>query len=193
MNPGQSPERSRSSEPLNARTVRDLMDNYVERLFVHGDTRAQPAGMKSPREIQFDFNTKEVQRLQNRSGQDDGLLVCEAYAVYERPGEAASYDPREAQDESVVIIINKLLTASPAHDPIFQNTWYTFTANEGGSVQGSYAFEFMQGSRVIMDSAVSTTMEERLFRAMQGSSDRHRPLFRDDEAFLRKLLDMIVR
>jgi hypothetical protein len=193
MNPRPSPEHGRSSEPLSQRTVRDLMDNYVERLFVHGDTKTPPAGIKAPREIQYDFNTKAVQRLLNQSGQEDGLLVCESYAVYERPGEAAAHDPREDQDESVIIIINKLLTASPANDPIFQNTWYTFTAGEHGDVQGSYAFEFMQGGRLVMDSAVSTTMEERLFQAMQGSSDRHRPLFRDDEAFLRKLLDMIVR
>ena len=44
-----------------------------------------------------------------------------------------------------------------------------------------------------MNTSVTTSLEERLFQAMRGSSDRHRMLFEDDAAFLRELLDQIGR
>ena len=186
----QSPEQPRPSEPLRDQAVRRLMEGYVERLFVHGENRPAGKTADAPREVQYDFDTKAVQRLLERISNDRDLIVAEAYAVYEREDTARA---RKSDESSVVIIINKLLTASPAHNPIFQNTWYTFTANSHGGIDASYAFEFLQGGRPVMDTAVATTMEERLFHAMQGSSDRHRQLFHDDEIFLHKLLDMIGR
>ena len=188
---GFSPEQRRPSEPLSQRAVRQLMDGFVERLFVHGENRLVRPAM-APREIQYDFSTKAVQLLLERVEHEEGLRVAEAYAVYEREDDANT-TLQEAEGSSVVVIINKLLTASPANNPIFQNTWYTFTADQRGDVEARYAFEFLQGGRPVMDTAVATSLEERLFQAMRGSSDRHRQLFHDDEIFLRKLLDMIGR
>lgn len=169
------------------------MDAYMERLFVHGSTRRQPEHIVAPQEVQFDFNTKAVQNLLEQMTNDSGIRVAEAYAVYERDSEAAQYDAKEARGQSVVIIINKLLTASDARNPMYQNTWYTFTAYEPDRVNATYEYEFIQGDRPVMTTGIATSMEERLFQAMRGSSDRHRPLFEDDVPVLRALLDMIGR
>lgn len=187
-----SPEQHRPSEPLAQAAVADMMHRFAERIFVHG-TDSPPAKHKSPKEIQYDFNTKAVERLLESTSQDDGSRVAEAYAVFERDDEVADFGQEGHPGTAVVIIINKLLTASPANNPIFQNTWYTFTLEQGGMVDASYSFEFLQGGRPVMETRVSTTMEERLFAAMHGSSDRQRPLFQDDERFLRSLLEHIGR
>lgn len=187
------PERRQPSEPLSQAAAQALMDDYMERLFVHGSSRQQPDHIVTPQEVQFDFNTKAVQKLLEQLSNDSGIMVAEAYAVYERDSEAAQYDAREARGESVVIIINKLLTASDAKNQMYQNTWYTFTAYEPERVTAAYEYEFIQGDRPVMTTGIATSMEERLFQAMRGSSDRHRPLFQDDVPFLRALLDMIGR
>lgn len=192
MGPESSPNR-RSSEALTESAVADLMDMFVERIFIHGTDIPKNPQVVTPHEIQFDFNTKAVQHILERTGQDDGSLVTEAYAVLEREGEETDRDSRERQGTAVAIFISKLLAASPATDPISQNTWYAFDADRSGRANASYAFEFIQGGRPIMETTVSTTMEERLLGAMYGSSDRQRPLFRDDELLLCSLADLIGR
>ena len=175
-----SPEQPRPSEPLHDATLRELMDGFTERLFVHGIVQP-PTGLEhAPREIQYNFDLEEVQRLLERLTRDEGLFVTEAYAVYER----------DTRDSSINVILAKQLLASPSHDPITEHSWYTFT-DDGGHVDASYGFEFVQNGRTVMDSAISTTMEERLYQAIMGSSDRQRPLFGDDETVLRALLELI--
>lgn len=169
------------------------MEQYSERIFVHGSKRARNPRIKMPHEIQYDFDTRTVQTVLDRFEPGQNMAVAEAYAIFEHESDAAEYDAREHQDPSVIIIINRLLLSSPSNNPICQNTWYAFTAEQGGPVRAEYGFEFLQGGRPLLQPPAGLRVEERLARAGRQHEAQHRAVFRDDEPVLRALLDTIGR
>lgn len=189
--PGSSPNRQGSSEPLGQRSLRDLMEQFSERIFVHGERRAGNPAVKAPKEIYYHFDKTRVQRIVDRTDRDENTTITDAYAIFESEGEAAEYDPRERQDPAIIIAIDKQLLSSPANNPIFQNTWYTLTSNEQGDISAYYGYEFVQNGRPLLELPPDVSPEERISFAGKQYEERNRALFRDDEVLLRTLLDTI--
>lgn len=186
-----SPNQRRPSEPLSQRVLRDLMDQFSERIFIHGEKRSGNPAIKAPKEIYYHFDKTRAQMILDRVAQEEDTRITEAYAIFESEGDAAVYDPRERQDPSVIIAIDKMLLASPANNPIVQNTWYAFAQDEQGDVSASYGFEFVQGGRALMELPRDAQPDDRIAFAYKQHDEHLRALFHDDEVLLRTLLDTI--
>lgn len=169
------------------------MEQFSERVFIHGEKRSGSPAIKAPQEIYYYFDKARVQSILDRIARDEDTVISEVYAIFESEGEAAVYDPRERQDPAIIIAIDKMLLSSPANNPIFQNTWYTLTSNEQGDISAYYGYEFVQGGRPLLELPPGLQPEERISFAGKQYDERNRALFRDDEVLLKALLGNIGR
>lgn len=168
-----------------------MMDEYSERIFIHGTKKTGNPAVKAPREIYYDFGKTRAQMILDRIATEEDTRVTEAYAIFEYEGEAAVDDPRERQDPAIIIAIDKMLLSSPANNPVFQNTWYTFSSDQNDMVHAEYNFEFLQSGRPVVELPRDVCPEERIAFAGRQHETRRRALFHDDEVLLRALLDTI--